>query len=142
MREAAPSLESLPFRTQHELRYSDTDAQGHINNGISATLMETCRVTLLRGGGLKARFNNTFVLARNEIDFLTEMFWPGTVTAAIGVERIGGSSITFRQAVFRDLVCVSAGRAIIVAFDEKTRRPTPLAQEARLELENWMVRGR
>lgn len=141
MREAAPTLASLPFRTEHELRYSDTDAQGHINNGVSATLMETCRVTLLRGGGLKTRFNNSFVLARNEIDFLAEMFWPGNVTAAIGVERIGSTSISFRQAVFRDGVCVSAGRAVVVAFDGKTRRPTMLAEAARLELEAWRVRG-
>lgn len=140
MREPAPSLDSLPFRTQHELRYSDTDAQGHINNGVSSTLMESCRVALLRGGGLKTRFNNTFVIARSEIDFFTEMFWPGQVTAAVGVETIGTSSITVRQGIFRDGVCVTAGRAVVVAFDEETRRPMPLAEAARLELEDWRVR--
>lgn len=140
MREPAPSLDSLPFRTQHELRYSDMDEQGHINNGVSSALMEHCRVSLLRGGGLKARFNNIFVLARNEIDYFAELFWPGQVTAAIGVERLGETSITFRQAIFRDGSCISAGRAVVVAFDGQTRRPTPLAMEARRELEAWRVR--
>ncbi len=36
-----PTLDAFPLRTHEKLRYADTDRQGHINNAVFATLLET-----------------------------------------------------------------------------------------------------
>ena len=43
--------ENFPFRTRDKLRYGDTDRQGHVNNAVFATFLETGRVDMLIGGG-------------------------------------------------------------------------------------------
>jgi len=45
----APSLplDAYPFRTTAEIRYADTDRQGHVNNAVFATFSEIGRVAFL-----------------------------------------------------------------------------------------------
>ena len=38
------TIEDFPLRTYEKLRYVDTDRQGHINNAVFASMMETGRV--------------------------------------------------------------------------------------------------
>ncbi|WP_343068673.1 hypothetical protein [Kaustia mangrovi] len=40
-------LDDFPLRTSDKLRYADTDRQGHVNNAVFATFMETGRVAFL-----------------------------------------------------------------------------------------------
>ena len=44
---SVPPLESDALRTHEKLRYADTDRQGHVNNAVFATMLETGRVELL-----------------------------------------------------------------------------------------------
>lgn len=41
------SIDDFPFRTYEKLRYVDTDRQGHVNNAVFASMLETGRVELL-----------------------------------------------------------------------------------------------
>lgn len=43
-------LEGFPFRSSDKLRYGDTDRQGHVNNAVFSTFLETGRVELLLTG--------------------------------------------------------------------------------------------
>ena len=36
-------LDQFPLRTRDKLRYADTDRQGHVNNAVFATFLETGR---------------------------------------------------------------------------------------------------
>ncbi len=45
--EPTPTLEDFPHRTFDKLRYGDTDRQGHVNNAVFATFLETGRVEML-----------------------------------------------------------------------------------------------
>ncbi len=42
-RQKAPPLSEFPFQSQQQLRFSDTDAVGHVNNAIFATLFDVLR---------------------------------------------------------------------------------------------------
>ena len=42
-----PSLSDYPLQSTDKLRYGDTDRQGHINNAVFATYLETGRVEML-----------------------------------------------------------------------------------------------
>ena len=50
--EAAPELGQFPCRTYDKLRYADTDRQGHVNNAVFSTMLETGRVEFLLAGSV------------------------------------------------------------------------------------------
>ncbi|KFB70461.1 hypothetical protein [Candidatus Accumulibacter contiguus] len=41
------TIDDFPLRTYEKLRYVDTDRQGHVNNAVFASMLETDRVELL-----------------------------------------------------------------------------------------------
>jgi acyl-CoA thioester hydrolase len=98
MREALPDLHQLPWVTEHDLRFADMDAIGHVNHGTSLSLIESSRTELLFSDEMSRAGDLQFVLARLEIDYRRELHWPGRVKSATGVERIGATSIGLRQA--------------------------------------------
>lgn len=149
MRAKPPPLEAFAFRTTHELRYSDADMNGHINNGLFGSLMETNRALLFRMAADEAATeeatpgtddNTMTVIARFEIDYLAELHFPGQVIAASGVEKIGGASFVVLQALFCEGRCVALGRSTIVILDRASRRATPIGDSLRAALENQAMR--
>ena len=125
------SLPDYPLRSYDKLRYGDTDRQGHINNAVFATLLETGRVELLYDPARPLREpGKQFVLARVAIDLLAELTWPGTIDIGTAVRKIGRSSLTLEQALFQADRCVARGESVIVLTDTTTRRSTPLSQAA------------
>jgi acyl-CoA thioester hydrolase len=138
----APQLEHYPHQVTDIIRFADLDAQGHVNNAVFATYFESGRVSLFRKPDLGIGVPGaTFVLVRQEIDFLRELHWPGNVTIGTALLERGRSSFVMTQAIFNGAACAAAGRATLVMVDTATRRPTPLAPEATAVLEQWKYRG-
>jgi acyl-CoA thioester hydrolase len=127
------ALEDFPARTSDKIRYGDTDRQGHVNNAVFATFLETGRVEILRGPGEPlADPGSAFVIARLVLDFHAEVTWPGEVAIGTRVASIGRSSVKLEQALFQNGKCVATAEATIVQIDETTRRSrslSPLARE-------------
>jgi acyl-CoA thioester hydrolase len=120
-------LEAYPSRTSADIRYSDLDRQGHVNNAVFATFSEVGRVAFMYDPArpLTSEGRN-FVIARLLIDFRAELFWPGTVEIGTGILRVGRSSFTLAQGIFNDGRLVASTEATIVMVDKETRRSTPL----------------
>ncbi len=97
------------------LRYNDTDRQGHVNNVSFATFVEQGRADFLLGAGAPALPEGaTFVLARICLDYLHEVFWPGTVSVGTGVLGVGRTSMRLAQGMFVGELCVAAATSVIV----------------------------
>jgi len=103
------------------------DRQGHVNNAVYSTYLETGRVSVIfdPDQGLQVA-GATTVLARIQIDFLKELRWPGQIEVGTAVGDIGRSSYVFTQGIFCDGVCVASGRSTMVLIDLETRRAKPL----------------
>jgi acyl-CoA thioester hydrolase len=141
-RKSMPRLADYPHQVKDIVRYADLDPQGHVNNAVFATYFETGRVTILRTPDLGIGIlNATFVLVRQEIDFLRELRWPGDVEIGTAVAEMGRSSFTVAQAIFSGDECAAAGRATLVMLDTETRRPRPLTPDTIARLEQWKYRG-
>lgn len=127
----SPTLAQFPAHAYDKLRYSDTDRQGHVNNAVFSTALETGRVELLHapGSGI-IEAGRSFVIARLELDFRGELTWPGEVAIGTRVESAGRSSITLGQALFQQERCVAVARTVIVQVDNDTHRSTPLSDVA------------
>ena len=120
-------LEAYPSRTSADIRYSDLDRQGHVNNAVFATFSEVGRVAFMYDPDKPlAVEGKSFVIARLLIDFRAELFWPGHVEIGTGVVRVGRSSFTLAQGIFNEGRLVATAEAAIVMVDQETRRSTPL----------------
>ena len=63
-----------PHWSRDTIRYGDTDRQGHVNNAVFSTFLETGRVQFLMNSGRPIRAPGTnFVIARLVLDFKAEM---------------------------------------------------------------------
>ena len=135
----APDIDDYPVRSTDKLRYCDTDRQGHINNAVFSTFLETGRVDMLYAGDDSvAQPGANFVIARLELDFLAEGKWPGSVEIGSAVERIGRSSLTLDQLICQDRRPIARARTVIVLMNDETRKSQPLSEEALTKLGRFM----
>ncbi len=133
---SVPTLADFRWVSRDKLRYGDTDRQGHVNNAVFATFLETGRVEMLLNGDADLLGENgAFVLARLALDLLREVNWPGEVEIGTRVARVGRSSLSLDQAVFQDGQCVATAETVVVLTDVTTRRSKPFSDEARAFLE-------
>ena len=124
------------------MRFGDLDSQGHVNNAVYATYFESGRVGMFREPNLGIGVNGaTFVLVRQEIDYLRELNWPANIVVGTALVELGRSSFKMAQAIFRDGVAAATCRATLVMMDLTTRRSRPLTPEAIAKLEPWRYRG-
>lgn len=129
--------------TFDKIRYSDTDRQGHVNNAIFATLLETGRVEILYDTAAPlAEPGSAFVIARLTLDFRSEIQWPGTVQIGTRVASIGRSSVKLEQGLFQNEKCVASAETVIVLMDETTRQARPLPAAAITRLSSFQVSGK
>jgi acyl-CoA thioester hydrolase len=118
--------------TEVTLRYGDTDALGHVNNAVFATMLEQGRATLLFDGvDSISEPGSTFVLASIKLDFLSELHFPGIVEVGTRVVSFGRTSIKLEQAIFKDGACCALSEDIVVLIDLTSRRPIPLSEQLR-----------
>ena len=120
----------FPSQTTDKIRYGDTDRQGHVNNAVFSTFLETGRVELLHGVETLPEPGAAFVIARLVLDYRAEITWPGTVVIGTRIASIGRSSIRMEQAIFQHERCVATAETVIVQMNEATRKSHPFSEAA------------
>jgi len=114
--------------TRDTIRYSDLDPNDHVNNGAINAYLEDGRVRFRNqhlshlGAGILAGF----VLVKYTIEYRAMLHFPGEVDIGTTIIRIGGSSYTQGQAVFRDDTCIATARVVVVRVSPETGRSVPL----------------
>ena len=123
--------EDFPFRSTDKLRYGDTDRQGHVNNAVFSTFLETGRVEFLHDASASLPdAGAAFVIARLVLDYRAEINWPGSVVIGTRIASVGRSSIRMEQAIFQGERCVATAETVIVQMNEQTRKSQPFSPAA------------
>ncbi|WP_396277695.1 acyl-CoA thioesterase [Glutamicibacter creatinolyticus] len=115
-----------------QLRWSDEDKLGHVNNARIVTLMEEARVRWLRRDGIVERFGNGLVVAALQINYLKPLYYRPSMTVRMGVDRIGAKSFALRHLGYQDGQVAFDGTTVMVALDTdgvSSRLPTPAERE-------------
>jgi acyl-CoA thioester hydrolase len=126
------------FRFLCPLRWSDTDAYGHVNNVELMRLLEEARVALFftraSAAGVKS-FDGHIVVARHEVDFVAPLLWrPAPVRIDTHVARIGGASFTLGYTIGepdRPEPLYVRATTVMVTFDPERGRTRRLTQAER-----------
>jgi acyl-CoA thioester hydrolase len=118
-----------------KLRLTDVDHQHHVNNAIFAVLYTSVRADFLEKyvRPLAAK-SDMFALVKITIEYLAEMHYPGEVEVGLAIKRLGSTSITFAQGMYKDGKCASVAEAVMVLLDPVTRRAKPLPADIATKL--------
>jgi len=128
-----------PFWARDTVRFSDTDAAGHVNNVAICAWLETGRLTFIRHIGLmERRAPLRGISAGLNVSFLEESHWPGEVEIGCGIISIGRTSLLIGGGVFRGEDCIATAEMPIVQLNGS--EPWPFDEAARLALRPWLLR--
>jgi len=127
---------AFAFWTRDTVRFSDVDRYRHINNVAMAAYCETGRIAFAEAvaPGSTAGEHAGWVIANLNIDFRAQAHYPGEVNIGTRVERLGRSSCTFGQGLFKDGTCFATADAVMVWVDladggQVVPVPEPLASQ-------------
>jgi acyl-CoA thioester hydrolase len=137
---ADPFLIRLPL----EVRFSDCDPLGHVNNAVYLTYIEQARIVMWRhqigtwprafaDGGPKGQ---GFILARAEVDFRSQAREGDQLEVRLALEGFGRTSLTYRY----EIVNVSTGRLVVAAktvqvwLDYDAEKPIPFPEDVKANL--------
>lgn len=123
----APPAAAPAHVTTHRLRFNDTDQLGHVNNAVFAVMLEQGRAEMIYQLGLPiGQDNQAVVIARVELDFVTELTWPGSVRIETEVARLGTRSFHLRQRLIGEAGLAARATSVLVVMDKTTRRAVPI----------------
>lgn len=126
-----PAAPSGAHRTPVQMRFADTDALGHVNNGSFVLYAETARLQFLGDLGTQV---GSLILAHLAIDFRRQVLFGVPLVVESWVERIGTSSVTILHAIRAGDAVAAEVRSVVVSFDYAAQRasPWPAAMRAAL----------
>lgn len=120
------------------MRWSDNDAYGHVNNTVYYQWFDSAVNALLVGAGLLdiAHGDPIGLVVETGCSYFAPLSFPGDVEVGIAVDRLGGSSVTYRIGIFAAGAPAPAaqGHFIHVYVGRDSRRPVPLPDEWRSKL--------
>jgi len=127
------------FRVLRRLptRWSDDDTYGHVNNVVHYLMFDTAvNGWLIEASGVDVRTLPAIgLVVETSCRYFAELRFPEVVTAGIGLERLGTSSVTYRLALFgAGDAPAAAGRFVHVYVGADERRPVPVPPEIRRAL--------
>ncbi len=145
MRAEAPKRSAYRVFRAIATRWADNDIYGHINNVEYYAFFDTIvnghlierGVLELHGGGAVG-----FVV-ETKCSYFAPLAFPDRLEGGLRADRIGASSARYGIAIFREgaRTAAAAGHFIHVYVDRETRRPVPLPQDLRAELEALVLPG-
>ncbi|HVT38819.1 MAG TPA: thioesterase family protein [Gemmatimonadaceae bacterium] len=116
------------------MRFADTDAMGHVNNGSFVVYAETGRIDFMKALGAVDR---SFILAHLAVDFRRQVRFRESIVVESWVETIGTSSMTLRQAIRADDTVAAEVRAVVVSFDYVANRSRSWSAELRQAMKEY-----
>jgi acyl-CoA thioester hydrolase len=123
-----------------QVRFSDTDGLGHVNNAIYLNYLEVSRIDYLRQVVGRVKIEEFgVIIARIEIDYKSPVLHSEKLLVGCRVSEIGGSSIKmeYRIETKADGRLVAEAKSVMVAFDYGLNKPVRVSDEWRTKMEDF-----
>lgn len=144
---------AFAHRHDVEVRLSDTDAMGHVNNARYLTYVEIARVAYyeqVTGNPLPIGTHGAeegMILAEIRMTYRSPAFYGETLTVETRVERIGRSSfgmvhrITAPESRYGPARLIAVADSTLVSYDYPGERPIPVPDEWRSAMRKFEGRS-
>ena len=118
------------------VRYRDLDPQGHVNNAVYLTYLESARIGYYQQVGIyhpDQTLLTGMVVVRNEIDYLAPIQLGMKLRVGLRAARLGTKSITFdfQMESESDGTPIARGKSVMVTYDNAAEQGIPIPQEWR-----------
>lgn len=124
------------FHCELQLRWSDQDLLGHVNNARTVTLAEEARVRADTAWFEDSAKVGARVVRTQRIDFDAPIHYGSPLAASVWVARIGRTSFTLIHDLWQDGRRCALVEAVMVEVDPNTGAPAPISDEDRKLLES------
>lgn len=121
-------------------QFGDVDGLGHVNNTILPEWFEKARNPIYK------IFNPNFTLtdwnlivARFEVDFVSQLFLEHDVVIKSGIARIGTSSFEVYQEAYQQNRLCAKGKTVLVHFDFKQQKSVAIPNFLKENLEEQSI---
>lgn len=120
-----------------QVRFSDIDALGHVNNARFLEYFELARVYFFNEvvGQQWDWSKHGLILAKNEVEYIQPVLLNDYVTVHLWCDRIGTKSFDMAYELKvgqgNDAVIKAKGKSVIVCIDYKTQQTIEVPQEWR-----------
>jgi acyl-CoA thioester hydrolase len=119
---------AYPYFRRVIARFSDMDAERHLNNVALAAFYEDGRVSFLHGlSGDERGKTFRFVIAHISISYLAEAHYPGDYDVGLGVTNFGNTSFGIGAGLFLGDTCVGICDTTQVVIGDKGPISMPAA---------------
>lgn len=113
-----------------QTRWDDNDAYGHVNNVQYYSYIDTAVTLFLVQSGLLDYANGERIglAVESACHYFAPASFPERLTAGIRIGRLGGSSVRYEVAIFREgeETALAQGHFVHVYVSRSTMRPAPL----------------
>jgi len=122
------------FRMKVRVYWEDTDAGGVVYYANYLNFMERCRSEWLRDLGidqqrLRLEPGLQFVVVNVHVDFLRPAVLNDEITVTAELERLGGATIHFKQAIWRAEAQLIDASVRVACLDSGTMKPRAIPKE-------------
>jgi acyl-CoA thioester hydrolase len=128
----------MAFSHPIEVRFSDLDVMGHVNNAVVVSYLEQARFQWWRSflGGRKFQ-EEGFLMARVEVDYRQPILLGDDVRVELHCKRVGNTSFELSYRVTKGLGgdLFAEAKTVQVMLDFAIHRPKPIAESTREWLE-------
>ena len=121
-----------------QLRWSDVDQFGHVNNSVYFQLFDMCKTKyVLEVVGQDALKQTAIVVASIKADFLAPIFYPDEIVIQSKITHMGNKSFVIRQRAVnirtKEVKC--EGYTTMVTYDMDRNCSIPIPAEFRAKVE-------
>lgn len=104
-----------------QVRFSDLDIMGHVNNSIYLSYFEYARVHYFKEllGEHWDWTENGVLLVRNEVEYISPIFLNDEPVITIRTEHIGSKSFTMLYRIEVNGKHCTSGKSVLVCYDAK-----------------------
>lgn len=135
------------IKQSFDIRFVDLDNLGHINNAVYLSYLEQLRVIWLRDTGLFNAFNTRkpipLILARTEIDYLSQGYYKEKITCEGWVSRLGTKSFNLSYNIYTENdgkeISVAKAMTVLAWFDYKINKSTNIPENARSIIKDYLI---
>ena len=108
-------------KTKIQVRFSDTDAMGHVASSSYLHYMEVGRSELFNEISKKSE-SPYFAVVNTTIDYLSEIIFGQNVSIVTVCSQIGKKSLTLSSDIYAGDKLSAKGRVTLVGFDPESRK--------------------
>lgn len=133
--------DNFSFSIDIDIRFSEVDMFGHMNNVASFAYFEEARLKFMQHIGIYTDFNGDEVPVVGDLqcDYHKQVYFGETLTLYAKIASIGNSSMDIHyMGVKSDGQVALTGRGVMINMDKKTGRSAPISDENRQKIEQSM----